>query len=257
MLYFPRLRTGAIAQLPFQKTVALRTLLNSLPDGSTISAADSSFIERTYDLSLSGLTLDEVNAMNTLFQSAEGKLNSFSFVDPAANLLCWSSDLTQACWNRDPQLVVTPAADAFGGSTGAILSNGGQTSQCLSQSVNAPSALTYTFSAYLRCDTNATAELSIGGFSLTAVIGSAWRRWSVPSSGGNSSGIPFTLSIPAGQSVQACGLQAEAQPCAGAYKATTSRGGAYPTSRFDQDTLAVAADGTGNYSCKVRVLARS
>ncbi len=258
MLFFPQLRSGAIAQLPLQKTIALKTLLNSLPDGSVISAADVSFIERQYDLSLSGLTLTEANAVMSLFQSAEGRLNTFAFADPASNLLCWSTDLTQPCWNKDPQLAVTSAEDAFGAGTGATLSNGGQTSQSVTQAVNAPPELTYTFSAYLRADAAATVDLTIsGGASVTAVIGNAWRRWSVASSGGGGSGVTFTLTIPAGQTVQVCGPQAEAQPCAGAYKAATSRGGAYPNSRFDQDTLEITADGTGNYSCTVRVLART
>jgi hypothetical protein len=258
VLYFPQLSTGSVSQLPLQKTVAFRTLLNALPDGSAIRAGDSAFVQRTYNLSFSGLTLAEANALSALFQSAEGELNTFSFVDPFSNLLCWSTDLTQPCWVKDPGLVVAAGADAFGGTTGAQLSNDGQVNQSVSQVINAPLQFTYAFSCYMRSDATATAELSIsGGGCLTATTGEGWQRYYVASSAASNASLTFALTVPAGQTLQVCGLQAEAQPCAGPYKATASVGGAYPNSRFDQDTLTITTDSTGTYSCKVRVLGRT
>jgi len=257
MLIFPQLQSGAIAQLPLQRSENYRTLVNALSDGSVIRMPDGGFNNVRWSLRYRGLTADEVGRLQSLFVSAEGSLHAFTFVDPTANLLLWSDELSPPVWNRDPQLVLTPVQDAFGGTAGMRIANGAATAQSISQTTNAPVGLQYCFSGYLRSDTPAQAMFELGGATiLTAKLSGTWRRWEAVGIGGTGEQVTFGLSIPAAATIEVCGLQAEAQPCAGTYKSSTATGGVFVDSRFDQDSLEVTATDEGLFACTVEVLSR-
>jgi hypothetical protein len=220
--------------------------------------SDNSFAKVGWILNYWDLTADEARALRSLFLSAEGRLTSFTFVDPTANLLCWSDDLTQAVWSRDPQLALTQVQDVFGRTAGTQIANGAATVQSVSQTTNAPATLQYCFSAYLRSDAPSQVSLEIDGAAvLVAEVSGTWRRWEATAvAGGMGQQVVFGLSIPTGATVQVCGFQAEAQPAAGAYKSTTDLGGVFPDSRFDQDSLDVTATEAGLFACNVRIVSR-
>jgi hypothetical protein len=254
---FPQLRSGAVAQLPLQRSETYRTLRNLLSDGRDVRMTDGGFATVGWTLKFSDLTADEAQALQSLFQSAGGRLATFTFVDPSANLLCWSDDLTNACWSKDPQLALSQVPDAFGGSVGTQIANSAAAAQTVSQSTNAPATLTYCFSMYLRSDTPAQVALTIGEVVVvTASLSGAWRRWQAAAVGGAGQQVVFGLSIPPGATVQVCGLQAEAQPAAGVYKSTTGIGGVFQNSRFDQDSMDVSATEAGFFACNVRIISR-
>jgi hypothetical protein len=137
VLFFPQLRSGAVAQLPLQRSENYRTLRNALADGSVIQMSDASFARVVWTLKFSDLTVDEAQALQSLFRSADGRLNTFTFVDPSANLLCWSEDLTQPVWSVDPQLALSGVQDAFGGAAGTQITNGAAAVQSVSQTTKA------------------------------------------------------------------------------------------------------------------------
>lgn len=257
MLIFPQLRSGAVAQLPLQRSEDYRTLRNALPDGRDIRMSDGGFANVGWSLKFSDLTADEAQALWSLFQSAEGRFNTFIFVDPGANLLCWSDDLTQPSWSKDPQLVLTRVQDVFGGAVGTQIANGAAAAQSISQTTTAPATLQYCLSAYLRSDLPAQVTLEIGGRAIvTASVSGIWRRWEGASTGGTGQQVEFGVSIPPGATVQVCGLQAEAQPAAGVYKSTRDTGGVFQDSRFDQDSMDITATGAGKFACNVRIVSR-
>ncbi|MGA3023972.1 MAG: hypothetical protein ABSF98_04305 [Bryobacteraceae bacterium] len=257
MLIFPQLRSGAVAQLPLQRSEDYRTLRNVLSDGSIIQMSDVGFARVGWTLKFTDLAADEAQALQSLFQSAEGRLNTFSFVDPSANLLCWSEDLTRPSWSTDPQLALSGVQDAFGGASGTQITNGAAVAQSISQTTNAPAALQYCFSAYLRSDGPTQVTFEIGGAAVvTASVSGTWQRWEAVSTGGTGQQAVFGLSIPAGLTVQVCGLQTEAQPAAGVYKSTTDTGGVFPNSRFDQDSMDITATEAGFFACNVRIVSQ-
>jgi len=256
VLVFPQLRSGALAELPLQKIESYRSVRNTLPDGSSVVMADSGFANIVWNLKFSGLSSNEAQALQNLFESAAGRLNTFTFVDPSANLLLWSTNLMQAAWNKDPELALTAVADAFEGGTGVQIANQGAAPQSILQTTNAPSSLLYCMSAYLRSESLAPVGLVIGGnVAKTVVTDNIWRRYAVASSGGAQQ-VTFGLTIPAGTTVQVCGLQAEGQPAAGSYKSTTDRAGVYPNSRFDQDAMNMTASEAGVFACNLRIVSR-
>jgi hypothetical protein len=257
LLVFPQLRSGALVQLPLQRTENYRTLRNTLPDGSSVQMADDGFANVAWDLKFSGLSANEAQALQSLFESAAGRLNTFTFVDPSANLLLWSTDLTQAAWNKDPELALTTVTDAFGGGTGTQIANQGAAAQSILQTTNAPPSLQYCLSGYLQSESPVPVSFVIGGnVAATVIAGSAWQRWAAVSGGGTAQQVVFGLAIPAGMTVQVCGMQAEAQPAAGAYKSTTDIAGVYPNSRFDQDSMNMVTSEAGVFACSLRVFSQ-
>jgi hypothetical protein len=257
LLVFPQLRSGALAQLPLRRTESYRTLQNTLPDGSSVLMTDGGFANVAWDLKFSGLSANEAQALQSLFESAAGRLNTFTFVDPSANLLLWSTDLTQAAWSKDPELALTAVTDAFGGGTGTQIANQGAAAQSTLQTTNAPPSLQYCISAYLRSESPVPVSLAIGGnVAATVVAGNTWQRYVGTSVGGTGQQVVFGLTIPAGMTAQVCGLQAEAQPAAGAYKSTTGQPGVYPNSRFDQDSMNLVASEAGVFACNLRIVSQ-
>jgi hypothetical protein len=257
-LIFPQLQSGAVAQLPLARLESYRTLRNALSDGSVIQISDTGFEEVGWTLKYSELNADEVQALQSLFQSAAGRLNTFTFVDPSANLLSWSDDLTQAVWTADPELALTSVGDAFGGTAGTQIANGSAAVQSISQTTNAPGALQYCFSAYLRTDMSAAeVTFEIGGTAvLTAAVTGTWQRRQAVATGGTGTQVVFGLALAPGVTVQVCGLQVEAQPAVGVYKSTTATSSVFTSSRFDQDSMNVTATDAGLFGCSVRIVSQ-
>ena len=124
MLVFPQLSTGTTGQFPLLRTKTRRTVINALADGRTVRYADG-FGEVSWDLDLGELSSSEREAVEALFVASEGRLRSFTFLDPADNLLEQSEALTNAAWTKDPFLSVTAGiGDPLGTERATHLVNG-------------------------------------------------------------------------------------------------------------------------------------
>ena len=101
-------------------------MINNLADGSSVKLADVTGGSTGWQLQYAGLTDAETGSLQQFFESCEGSLNGFTFVDPAGNLLAWSEDLTNAVWQPGPLLAVTGGvADPLGGTQRFSLVNSG------------------------------------------------------------------------------------------------------------------------------------
>ncbi len=261
MLYFPQLATGATAQYPIVKRRVLRTISNVLADGRALTLADFSAGRVVWELTYRGLADIERAALETLFKQAEGRLRTFTFVDPVANLLQCSERLSEPAWDKDPMLVLTEGQpDPEGTFRATKVANSGSTAQEIGQMLVAPGWYQYCFSLYVRSDT--PGELAL----VRATVDSqeqqevsttpTWRRvWLSSRPVTTAERVRFGLRLNGGVAADVWGLQVEAQVYPSAYKATAAQGGVYPTARFDSDTLSMTAEGPGQYSCKVYVSA--
>src|ERR1035437_9312192 len=99
MLLYPQLSTGALSQFPVRKHRRLRTVVNTMADGSTIKLADPGATATEWQLNYSGLTDGELAVLQQFFRDAEGRLQGFTFLDPTANLLAWSDHLENVAWS--------------------------------------------------------------------------------------------------------------------------------------------------------------
>ena len=243
MLYYPQLSSGAVSQLPVSQRATIRTVSNEMLGGDTIRMADPNDGSMRWQLQYSGLTDAEWGSIEQLFEAAEGRLTTFTFLDPTDNLFMWSEDWTNSVWAADPLLqLVSGMQDPLGATNAVQLTNTAQTTQRIIQNIAGASWFQYCFSVYVRSDVSAVVQMvaSAGGQdSLTAVsTGPAWTR--VVASGRLAivqDGLAFGIELPAGVSIQAFGVQVEAQSAAGEYKKTVDLGGVYPRTRFDSDAL--------------------
>ena len=248
MLYYPQLTSGAVSQLPVTHRTSIRTLSNELEGGNTIRMGDPSAGVVRWQLQYSNITDGEWATIEQLFEVAEGRLSTFTFLDPTANLLMWSEDWTKPAWIGDPMLqVVTSIPDPLGGTNAVQLTNTSQSTQRIVQSIAAASSFQYCFSVYLRSDVSSVVQMvmsATGQDSLTSIsIGPVGAR--AVKSGRLSvsqDGIGFGVQLPAGARIQAIGAQVEAQWGAGQYKKTIDRGGVYLNTRFDSDALTLSTN---------------
>lgn len=254
MLSFPQLNTGAAVQFPFTAEYRARTIVQEWPDGGLERAGDAAAQEVRWRLRYQGLNDAEVQALGALHNSARGRLRSFLFLDPAANLLAWSEALGNAVWIRSPLLSVTGITAE--GNAAFRLVNAGQAEQSLSQTLGAPAELVYSFSFEARSASSGRvlAERSAPSSLLRTefAIGGEWTRC-VQSGrlGGAAEAVEFRVVLPPGAIVEVRELQVEVQPQASEYKPTYSAGGIYPETRFSDDLLLVTTQGSNDHEVEV------
>jgi hypothetical protein len=255
MLTYPQLGTGALSQFPIRTERRARTVVNAAVDGSSIKLADASGAVTEWALTYTGLSDAELGALEQFFASAQGTLNGFTFLDPAANLLAWSGALSQAAWALGPQLSVAGGiADPAGGSGAWRLTNAGAAPQAISQTLPAPGGYTYCLSAYVCAQAATTGTMLVGSSQTSRAVQTQWSRIVFVGTGdASASEICFGLEIPAGAQVDVFGMQAEPQAGASVYMASTT-GGVYQNARLRDDQLAVTTTGVNRHSCTVNIL---
>ncbi|HLJ47557.1 MAG TPA: hypothetical protein VKU01_16190 [Bryobacteraceae bacterium] len=261
-LYYPQIRS-AIAQFPMVRRLTTPAYVNEVPSGLTFRMADVTPEETQWTLQYSELTTAEWQQLASLFNTAAGRLGTFTFLDPADNLLLWSEDFTQNVWTAGPLLSLTGGfSDPTGGISGVQITNTSQVTATLMQEIGGPSWYQYAFSIYLQahspCTVNLLGAAGNQNSRKPARLSSAWSRavlsLTLPC---QQDGIQFGLEIPAGVGLRAFGAQVEAQPGAGLYKKTTNKSGVYLKSRFDQDVLTQTTDAVEKHSTSVRVITLS
>ncbi len=260
MLVFPQLSSGGCAQYPFKRTRERRISSNTLADGSRLLYADTGTGRVKWAIPFVALSSQEAASIQNLFDAAEGRLRTFTFLDPGANLLSWSADLTQAAWRRDPGLQLTAGVtDPMGGNKAFRLVNNGQVPQKISQTLQIPGWFIYTLSVYARSGSGSSIRLerSAGTAAATASfeLGADWIR--LDDSGAlasNSETVTAGVELPAGAAVELFGIQLEAQPAPSTYLASEARNGVYQ-GRFDQDALPMTAQAPDRNDLHIRIIA--
>lgn len=253
-LYYPQLSSGAIAQYPIRKMQIARTIKNVLPDGSMILLSDPDGARLVWQLAYTELSTADINALQAHFNACVGPFHAFTFIDPTDNMLVSSSDMSVAPWTI-PSLIVVggDTADPFGGTGAFTVTNTGQVSQAVAQTLQVPAGYQYCFSVYAMSTSPAPITLLFQGpeiqNSTTVMIGPSWTR-AVFSAQLSDPGIGFTVSISLmpGQQVQLYGPQLEAQVVPSSYQSTTETGGVYADAHWAIDQLVVTADAPNLFS---------
>jgi hypothetical protein len=255
MLVYPQLPSGALAQFPVQRRRRFRTLVNSAADGSAVKLGDAGAATMEWQLEYRGLSDSELGALQQFFAAAEGTLNSFTFVDPAANLLAWSDDLANAVWSAGPLLSLTGSvADPAGGTNAWQLTNAGAAAQDLSQSLTAPGGYVYCLSGYAKAASPAAFSLVAATNRQSHNLSPSWQRFAYTTAGDPSaSTMTFGIELGAGAAIDIYGLQVEPQESPSIYKASTT-GGCYENARLRDDTLTFTSTDVNRHSATVNIL---
>ncbi len=256
MIYFPQLSSGATGQFPIRRRRTTRTVVNRSSDGCEIKLADPGASFTQWHLSYQELSDQELAALEALFQAVEGSLTSFTFLDPADNLLCWSEKQDAAAWQPDPLLQLSGGiADPLGGTGAYLITNPTSTFLTLQQSINAPASLCYCLSVFARSDPNSKIWLIRGSDTDCQAIGPEWTR--VSSAGqlqSEAESISFGVGLAPNSTAQIFGVQVEAQPAASLYKSTEDSGGVYDNARFASDAMLISTAGPGRHACEVDII---
>jgi hypothetical protein len=254
MSAYPQLVTGVMTQFPIVKRRRPRTVVNSAADGSSIKLADPPGETVEWQLHYTNLSDTELASLRQFFTDMEGSLNSFTFLDPAANLLAWSEVLTNATWEAAPFLTLSGGVtDPQGGSNAWQLANSGEGPQTLSQTLNAPPTYTYCFSLFAFSGQPVTIQLQVGSNSAQFALSSRWNRIQLTGTGdAAATSVEFGIQVPAATSVCVFGPQAEAQPAPSAYKTGTT-GGVYASARFRDDTFTLTSTDMNHHSVTLNI----
>jgi hypothetical protein len=240
MTYFPQL-----AQFPIRKRRVTRTVINECADGRRIRLADTGAAVVEWRIEFAGLTDQELDTLQQFFRTSEGRLGTFTFVDPTDNLLAWSEKLDEPVWEKSPFLQVN----------GLRLTNTGGAAASLQQTINIPAWFYYCFSLSARSDDSTSLTLLRDGDGTARQIGPEWRRLLLSTKVTTTAeSARFGIEIEAGKSVEVSGLQVEAQAGPSAYKKTLAKAGIYGKARFQEDTLEFTTQGPNQHSCLVKVV---
>jgi hypothetical protein len=250
---YPQLSSGAICQYPIRRKRHFRTITNTLENGARIALPDPLAATIQWSLVYAGLTDSETATLKSFFGSVEGRLDTFAFVDPVANLLVWSEDLSKPVWQKNSLLQLQPqVSDPLGSTRATQLSNSGAGSLSLTQTVPIPETWTSCWSLYMRSNTPLTVRMARNSSSTPARVTPDWQRFELSNAGeGSGDSSDFSLEFPSGSQVEVFGAQVEAQAGASTYMSTTNVSGVYPNTRFDSDILQISIDAPNSNSCSI------
>ena len=253
MQYFPQLLTGASSQYPILKRTVTRTIRNVCFDGTEVKLADPSGSRLEWQLTYSELVDAEMTSLLDFFNGMEGSLGTFTFLDPADNLLSSSETFDEAVWQKDALLQVSGGvADPMGSSSAYHVANSAGAPLKLRQVLTVPSCYYYSFSIWARSDRPTDISLLRGTESVRRVAVAGWNRLVFSANSESSdTAVVFGIEFAPEASIDLYGAQVEAQIGASPYKKTTSAGGIYPSTRFRDNTLAVSMLGPGRHSCRL------
>lgn len=257
MNWFPQIGAGAIAQFPLQRNRRWRAIANVLESGELIALPDSKGGEIEWRLSYQELTDAEVAKLTGLFTASRGESASFGFVDPFANLLAWSEDLSKPDWQRGLLTVTGGLTDPLGKQRAWTVQNTQPAEQSLSQTLGIPGGYTACFSVYVRSDSAGTLGIARDANRVNVPIGPQWKRIQI--SGTGTSGAvqsTFSVSLAANSTLRIFGFQVEAQPWPSVYRASGAASGILEETRFSGGDLKVITMAPGLSSCQVNLVSR-
>lgn len=257
MNWYPQVGAGSIAQFPFGGQRVWRAIRNVLESGEQIVLPDDSAGQMQWRLSYVDLTDAETQQISDLFTACCGTYGSFGFVDPSANLIAWSEDLSRADWQKGQLGITAGVNDPLGGVAAWAVANGAAGPLALMQSVGIPGSYVACFSVWLRAATRTSVALRRDSSASTVPVSTVWQRAYITGAGdAGASSATVSIEIPAGQTVQLFGAQLEAQPYPSQYKPSGAAAGIYEETYFGDDSLTITSTGVGLSSCDVKLTSR-
>jgi hypothetical protein len=254
-LFFPQLTSGALAQYPVKKTRLVRTIKNVLPDGNMVLSPDPNASHLIWQLSYTGLETADTQALQSHMASCSGPFRAFTFIDPTENMLVWSSNLQNAPWQSSSLISFqTSVADPDGGTGAVMVTNLGQQSLSINQTLTVPANYQYCFSVYVTSVQPSLVTLTTGlaapaQETTSFAVNAGWSRliWSGRLA---DTGTQFyvAINLAAGQQVSIYGPQLEPQLSPSRYRPTGSWGGVYANAHWGVEQLTTIADAPGLYS---------
>jgi hypothetical protein len=250
VIWFPQLSSGSAAQFPIVRSRSWRSISNRLEDESLILLPDPAAGQVEWRFSYQDLSDAEKQRLSDLFAQVQGRFGSFAFLDPMANLMGWSEDLSQPDWQTGLLQMQSNTGDPLGTRRAWSLTNPNAGAQSLTQSVTVSGDYVCCFSAWVRSASPGVVVIARDSSQATARVSASWKRISVTGQGiAGADSATCSIALGPGQTVELWGLQMEAQPYPSSYKVTGAAQGSYENTSFGMDELTFRSDGVGRSSC--------
>lgn len=251
MNWFPQIGAGSVAQFPVVRQRQWRMIVNEMESGERITLPDQYSNQIGWQLSYQDLTDAEAQNLSDLFSASQGGALQFGFVDPLANLLGWSEDLTRPDWQTNLLTTGPNAADPLGTRRAWTLTNTTTGVLSLQQTLALSGSYIACFSLWVSSPSAGTITLQHDSAQSTEPVGPAWNRMFISGQGASgAANTTFGIALNPAQQVTIFGPQAEAQPYPSAYKETVTARGVYPNTWFGSDELHIISTGPGLSSCQ-------
>jgi hypothetical protein len=257
MRWFPQIGAGSVAQFPVSRSRRWRAIANRLENSEVILLPDAAAGQVAWKLSYRDLVDLEVQNLTSLFSASQGGFGAFTFIDPLANLLGWSENLSQSAWSAGLLQTAAGVTDPLGTHRAWSVTNASPGLQSIGQSLGVSGDYVACFSAYLRSTAAGTVTLQRDGTAHTFTVGPAWQRSFVNGKGvSGAEQSTFSLAVAPGQTIDVWGLQVEAQPYPSPYKQTSAALGIYEETYFGNDELTVTSTNVGFSACEITLISR-
>lgn len=254
MNYYPIQETGAAAQFPMVRTRRWQSLETRTAGGHVARGLQPETRRVHWQLDYVDLTDAEASALTDLFEQSKGGLQSFVFVDPLENLLRGSEELGHGQWLLSGGVTVAKS----GTQSPAVfqVTDSAQAAGTVGQTLALPPGGGFCLSCWVEGAAGQTVGLRIGGHSRQVATNGAWQRvwFAAPSETAGST--LCALELGAGAAVRVHSMQLEQQAAPSGYRAGTASGGVYPETRFEQESLDVAATGPNRSAVRVKLVSR-
>jgi hypothetical protein len=238
-LFFPQLSTGALVQYPVKRSKSVHTVSTQAEDGSVLTYFDPKGSMLTWQLEYAGITQAEVNQLQVLFDACAGRLRTFTFIDPLANLLTGQ-------WQAGTGIQAA----------GSTYTNAGNLPAELSQTFSLPSGYAYCFSIRGNLNADPSATLTLirrGSVTEERTVLPVMNSLLISNGALPDAGQQFIAAIllQPGQSVNVSQAQLEAQPAPSPFR--PAQGGVYSKANWAVDELLFTATGPDLFSTKFSI----
>lgn len=250
-----------MAQYPITARRIVRNVVNEAADGRQYKYADANFARAEWDIRLAALTDVEWASVEDLFAESNGRLGTFTFLDPLDNLLRHSEDFNQPQWESDPLLaLVDGQADPWASQRATRLTNNGPVFQELKQTVALPGTYKYCLSVMARAQAPVSLRVRLSAGPSYAdrhvALTADWQHISLFADlDWPEAGVIASFALPAGGSADLAGAQLEAQLAASTYKKTGATSGVYANARFASDRLLQSTTDVDQHETVIRITA--
>ena len=215
---------------------------------------DSDAGRMVWQLAYTGLSTEDIGALNTHFVACQGRFRAFTFIDPTDNILVNSSNLAGSGWQTSSWIqLASNVPDPNGGTLAFTLSNTSGADQEIVQTVAIPAAYQYCFSVFATSPQQSVVTLSLRGTTTEqAAATSVDSRWTRAVVSGRLSDLGTSVTIgirlSPGQQIGLFGPQLEGQIYPSRYHATSGKGGVYPNAHWGIDQLTTSSDAPSLFS---------
>lgn len=237
-----------MCQFPLDRDRRLR-LVESISGGGVRARRFDKGRKVTWQLRYDNLSDAETLQLEQFYLARGGGLESFTFVDPMANVLMDSELPAGAAWQGSGAGVAQMGVEWEG-----FQVLGMSPGTALEQSIEAGGGLQYCASVWVRGTEGDRFGVDLAGNPAEFAVGPSWRRcWSVMAPAGSDGVVPVRFECLGPGSVEIAGLSVEAQAHPGETRASGAGRSLYRNARFGEGGFQAIPTGPNRNQVWVRV----